>query len=231
MLSQFLNKEQDLFFKQRKDPDMISSFRPIALSSCLVKIGEHLVKNRLDWYIESNEILPEFQYGFRKGRSTLDSLAIFTCDIRLAFTENKFITAAFLDICAAYDNVQIPFLMDKLHNIGVPPKTFLFIKGLLTERSITLKSDNPCVEASRTVLKVSHKDLYSVLSFSTYMFMILACASKLQQEFFSMQMILFYTHLIQKLTCRHRQSVTLFRPLVPILRISAYLYLPPKVLL
>ncbi|WP_420007003.1 reverse transcriptase domain-containing protein, partial [Vibrio cholerae] len=80
--------------KPDKNPACHSSYRPIALSSVLCKIFEHLLKNRLDWELESNNILPKFQFGFRKGRSTIDSLSILTTDIRLAFSKNEHLCAA-----------------------------------------------------------------------------------------------------------------------------------------
>lgn len=43
--------------KPRKDPSDPSSYRPIALSSVLSKILEHLIKNRLEWILESRRIL------------------------------------------------------------------------------------------------------------------------------------------------------------------------------
>lgn len=154
--------------KPGKDPDVISSYRAIALSPCLTKIGEHLVKNRLDWFIESEDILPNFQYGFRKGRSTIDILAIFTSDIRISLSENKYLSAAFLDITGAYDNVQIPILMSKLNKINVPSKICNFLQNLLTERQISIKSD-PSISSHRYVYKgLPQGSVLSPLLFNIY---------------------------------------------------------------
>jgi hypothetical protein len=63
-------KSQEIIpiLKPNKIPSDPSSYRPIVLSSVLVKIAEHLVKNRLEWFIESNGLLANSQYGFIKGR-------------------------------------------------------------------------------------------------------------------------------------------------------------------
>lgn len=42
--------------------------RLIALTSCVLKIAEKMVLNRLQWVIESGVVLPEHQFGFRKTR-------------------------------------------------------------------------------------------------------------------------------------------------------------------
>ncbi|XP_059061881.1 uncharacterized protein LOC131854757 [Achroia grisella] len=135
--------------KPLSDP---ASYRPIALSSVLLKLTEHLVKNRLEWFVEHNDLLSNSQYGFRKGMSTLDSLSIFTTDIRLSFTENKSTIAAFLDIKAAYDNVSITVLQNKLNALNIPPRLTKFIINMLSERSINLENSNPSCNSNFRVL-------------------------------------------------------------------------------
>ena len=47
---------------------------PIALTSCLCKVMERIVNNRLVWYLKSNKLITPTQSGFRKGRSSSSSL-------------------------------------------------------------------------------------------------------------------------------------------------------------
>ena len=42
--------------------------QPIALSSCVGKLFERLIKNRLEMTIEKDRYLSDHQYGFRKGK-------------------------------------------------------------------------------------------------------------------------------------------------------------------
>lgn len=42
-------------------PDLVSSYRPIGMSSCIGKVFESLIKNRLKWYVESRGILNKHQ--------------------------------------------------------------------------------------------------------------------------------------------------------------------------
>lgn len=44
-------------------------FRPIALASCLQKITERLICNRLNWWLETKHLFPSSQFGFRKNNS------------------------------------------------------------------------------------------------------------------------------------------------------------------
>lgn len=70
------------FLKPNKTQSNVESFRPIVLSSVITKVVEHVIKNRLEWFIENSEHLSQTQFGFRKGKSVADSLGIFTTDIR-----------------------------------------------------------------------------------------------------------------------------------------------------
>lgn len=126
------------FLKPSKNPADSMSYRPIALSPVIIKIAEHLVKNRIEWFIENQNILPNSQYGFRKGRSSMDSLSVFTTDIRIAFSQNKSVVATFLDIKSAYDNVLIELLLRKLHVLRIPHLLTNFIQNMLAGRIIFL---------------------------------------------------------------------------------------------
>ena len=52
--------------KPNKISNFVDSYRPITLLSCLCKLMEKLVYNRLYSYFENKNSLPRFQFGFRK---------------------------------------------------------------------------------------------------------------------------------------------------------------------
>lgn len=132
------------FLKPEKNPSDVNSYRPIVLSSVLIKLAEHLIKNRLEWFIENRKLLSDSQYGFRKGRCTLDCTSVFMTDIRLALSDNQSVVAAFLDINSAYDNVNLNILQNKLHSLKIPSKLNNFIMNTLFDRSISIcLTDNP----------------------------------------------------------------------------------------
>jgi ribonuclease HI len=125
--------------KPSKNPNDPSSYRPIALSSVLAKIMEHLIKIRLEWILESNGALSRSQFGFRKGIGTMDSLSVLTSDIRLALSRDQFLVAVFLDITAAYDNVLLPVLRQKMLQLSIPVRLVNVICNLYMGRSISVR--------------------------------------------------------------------------------------------
>jgi len=63
--------------KPGKPADSPASYRPISLTSCMSKLFERLVLNRLCYYLESkNLISPTQEAGFRPGRSTIDQILL-----------------------------------------------------------------------------------------------------------------------------------------------------------
>ena len=60
--------------KPGKDHTNPVNYRPITLTSCVCKVMEKVVNQRLVWYLESKGLLTNKQSGFRKQRSTIYNL-------------------------------------------------------------------------------------------------------------------------------------------------------------
>ena len=54
--------------KPSKDKTDPLSYRPTALTSCICKVMESMINNRLVWYLEKNKLITSVQCGFRKQR-------------------------------------------------------------------------------------------------------------------------------------------------------------------
>ena len=114
-------------------------YRPISLSSCVLKIMERMINNRLHWWLEVEQQLPNSQFGFRRNRSCGDNLAILQTNAYLAKERDQFTAAIFLDIKAAYDNVLVDVLMDKIRALHFPHHILSFIQNLIYKRKVTCR--------------------------------------------------------------------------------------------
>jgi len=54
--------------------ELLKNYRPISVLSCLSKVFERLMYNRLISFLEKHKIISELQFGFRQGRSTCMAL-------------------------------------------------------------------------------------------------------------------------------------------------------------
>lgn len=154
--------------KPGKNPSDYNSYRPIALSSVLAKIMEHLIKFRLEWIVENGNMISSSQFGFRKGLSTLDSLSIITTDIRTAIIKKESLFAVFLDISSAYDNVLLPVLRIKLQQLGIPERIVRFICNMLMDRKILVKIQGSCLSPRIVYKGLPQGSVLSPLLYSIY---------------------------------------------------------------
>ena len=75
--------------KKGKDRRKVDSYRPISLTSCVGKLMERLVNTRLNWHLESNNLLSPKQAGFRQHRSTEDQVTYIAQAIEDGFQAKK----------------------------------------------------------------------------------------------------------------------------------------------
>ncbi|XP_062702077.1 uncharacterized protein LOC134285420 isoform X1 [Aedes albopictus] len=130
-----------------------NSYRPIAMLSCLRKLLEKMILFRLDKWVESNGMLSDTQFGFRRGKGTNDCLALLSSEIQLAFAQKQQMGSVFLDIKGAFDSVCVDVLSDKLHDCGLSPILNNFLYNLLFEKQMSF------AHGDLTVSRISYMGL------------------------------------------------------------------------
>lgn len=107
-----------MLYKKGDKTDLLN-YRPITLLSCVYKLYSSIQSDRVNAWVEENNILNENQFGFRKGKDTADAaVRLFTC-ISNAQSTNKNIHIIFLYIAKAYDSVQHWALRQTLQAYGL----------------------------------------------------------------------------------------------------------------
>ena len=88
------------------NPSLPVNYRPISILTSINKIFERILHNQLSKYLESNDLLPPFQYGYRKQHNTNQAIADYTDYITKAIQNKKVTIAVFMDLSKAFDTVE-----------------------------------------------------------------------------------------------------------------------------
>ncbi len=115
------------------------NYRPISTTSCLARLNEKIIKNRLVGYPESNNILYKYQSGFRKFRQTRDNIYLLVQKALEAKNRGWKALVLLFDIMEAFDKVWHEGLLHKLIKIGTPIYIINWVKGFLEGRSFDVR--------------------------------------------------------------------------------------------
>ena len=117
--------------KKGKDPKKANSYRPVSLTSCVVKTMDRIVNERLKWYLETEDLLAPEQAEFRQFRSTEDQATYLSQEIEYTFQEQKLDLISWIDLQKAFDKVWMEGLLVKLLRNGIASNMFNWIKSYL----------------------------------------------------------------------------------------------------
>lgn len=120
--------------KPNKPADCVTSYRPITLASCIFKILEKIVNDRLFHTLDSNNFFNKIQCGFRKLHSTTDALSSLENQIRDAFINQEHCIAIGLDIQRAYETTWIHRVLRILLQQGLKGNLMNFLLDLHQDR-------------------------------------------------------------------------------------------------
>ena len=116
------------------DPMMFNHYRPVSLLCTLSKVFEKIMYNRLIKFLDKFSILYEYQFGFRRKRSTHMALISLIDKLTQAIENGEYVIGVFLDFSKAFDTVDHKILLDKLYHYGVRGCAHKWFISYLTDR-------------------------------------------------------------------------------------------------
>lgn len=114
---------------------------------------EKILKEKLLDFINDNNILPQEQFGFRRGHSTVHQIKRICNDIKLGFQAGQSTALVLLDIEKAFDSVWHSGLVFKLLSLQFPLHLVRMIKMFLSDRFFCVNVGN---SVSDLTLEVAH---------------------------------------------------------------------------
>ena len=110
------------------------NYRPISLTSHLIKIFERVLRIKIVTFLEENNIICRNQHGFRKGRSCLTQLLNHIDKILKNLLNNNDTDAIYLDYSKAFDKVDHRILLQKIKSYGIQGKLHNWLSNYLEDR-------------------------------------------------------------------------------------------------
>ncbi len=89
-----------------------------------------------------NNILIEFQSGFRSGHSTITAAMLTTNDIITCLDNKQYCAALFVDLSKAFDSVDHKILLQRLSCLGFSKMSLHWFNNYLTERMQCVSVEN-----------------------------------------------------------------------------------------
>ncbi|UYV73376.1 hypothetical protein LAZ67_10002942 [Cordylochernes scorpioides] len=106
--------------------------------TCLGKVLDSLLSQRLKHWLESNELLSSFQHGFREGKSTTTALNEVLEGVEMGLNKGAWVLFVALDIDGAFNSMNWNKLMGNLMDMGCPDNLCSLVRDFLRDRRISL---------------------------------------------------------------------------------------------
>uniref|UniRef100_A0ABD2WNF7 Reverse transcriptase domain-containing protein n=1 Tax=Trichogramma kaykai TaxID=54128 RepID=A0ABD2WNF7_9HYME len=134
--------------KPGKPPDEPSSYRPLCMLDTAGKILERIICGRLEAFTEGPGGLSERQYGFRKGRSTIDAIEDVISTAREAIAgkrwyhgTKKYCAVVTLDVRNAFNSARWDNILAALRRLLVPDYLLRIISSYFSARVLDFTTD------------------------------------------------------------------------------------------
>ena len=114
------------------------NYRPVALTSHIIKVFEKVLRNHIVAHMEENNLLNPGQHGFRAGRSCLSQLLSHVENITQILEEGDNVDVIYLDFSKAFDKVDFLITLRKIKLLGVTGNIGKWIYSFLTDRTQTV---------------------------------------------------------------------------------------------
>ena len=154
---------------KKNDTSDVNNYRGITLVSCFSKIFTGVLNNRINKWINNNNILSDLQFGFRKGRSTVDAIFVLNAIIDITLSKNGRLPCAFIDLSKAFDSIYRKGLWFKLHKLGINGKLLRVIKNMYSNVKARIKGCRSYSDYFNCSIGLKQGEVMSPVLFSLFL--------------------------------------------------------------
>ena len=136
--------------KPNKDSNECDSFRPISNVNLIEKVVEHVLREQIQEYLDTENIIPDNHHGGRPGFSTITAKAQLE-EITSDKVETKEIVATLTtDLTAAFDLIDHTILVEKLRIIGFDENACILMASFSEKQKTVCRDSGVPVRDSPT---------------------------------------------------------------------------------
>ncbi|KAL4084268.1 hypothetical protein QTP88_028093 [Uroleucon formosanum] len=154
----------NLPYIQKGDPLNFNNYRGIALLNVSYTILAYCIFDRIKPRTE--ELLGDYQCGFRQNRSTTDQIFNLRQIFQKAWEYDNNLCVLFVDFKKAYDSIHRPSLINIMKEFSFPKKLVNLVEATLKYTEIEVKAANRASEPIRVTTGLRQGDALSPVLFN-----------------------------------------------------------------
>ena len=153
---------------KKGDKSEVNNYRGITLLSCLSKLFTTVLNKRIEKFCTDNNSISDAQFGFRKGRSTVDPIFILHSLVQKYLNENKRLYVIYVDMMKCFDSIYRNALWLKMFKTGIDGKLLRIVKDMYQKVKSCVKVCSSYSEYFNYAVGLRQGEVMSPLLFSLF---------------------------------------------------------------
>lgn len=154
---------------KKGNPNLPSNYRPISLLNTVTKLFTTILTTRLDTWCSKQEIISEFQAGFKRGTGCVEQVFVLNTLIQNQLRhKNSKLFCLMVDLSSAFDLVTHGLMWTKLHKKGLSDKFINVIKKLYSHACAKVRIGTDFTESYKVTRSVLQGESLSPKLFSLF---------------------------------------------------------------